>query len=147
MRPNSSVRKRRVWAAARRATISGRGWPKVFWRPTEMTASCGAASARKSGRGRGAAAVVGDFQQRVGADAGDVRAGAALLALWIMAYSLGASASPSSSAEDWPNCDAEDERVVVHGRRRGWCRAGSGARTCIWISSHGSKAGWSPARR
>ena len=28
---------------------SGRGWPKVLCRPTEMTASCGAARARNSG--------------------------------------------------------------------------------------------------
>src|ERR1039458_9419957 len=29
--------------------ISGRGWPKVLLAPTEMTASCGAVSARNSG--------------------------------------------------------------------------------------------------
>ena len=61
--PNASVRNTRVPFAARRAITSARGWPKVLWRPTLMTASWGAAASTKRRCGGGAAAVVRDLEQ------------------------------------------------------------------------------------
>ena len=92
------------------------------------------------GGGGGSAAVVADLEQRVGAELGGV---GMIRDAATICCSLGASASPSSRAEEWPKVRRITSESLLMGGP-GLVKSGVGAST---VKSIESQAMRSPARR